>query len=167
MKDKIKFTTLDIEIAVTEKFGVRRNVIVPNVFWGLDFRHELDLCILSQSGYATEVEIKTSKRDLLRDKEKNHNHESKYLKRLYFAVPYWLVDEALAEIPETAGLFSIVQNEYGTGIKAVRVRKPVSRKDALPWPDAHRHKLCELGTMRILGLKKTMNRLLKEKRDVS
>lgn len=162
MKNKTKFTTLDIEIAVTEFFGIRRNIIVPNVFWGLGFGHELDLCILSQSGYATEVEIKISKRDLFRDKDKRHNHYSAYLKRLFFAVPYWLVDEALDEIPETAGLFSIV--ERPAGIYAVIVRKPINKKGALPWPEAHRLKLCELGTMRILGLKKTMNRLLKESR---
>ena len=164
MTKKTKFTTMDIEIAVTEFFGVRRNVIVPNVFWGLGFNHELDLCILSQSHYATEVEIKTSKQDLFRDKEKNHNHESKYLKRLYFAVPYWLVDEALQEIPETAGLFSIIKQDYGSGFRAVVVRKPANRKGALPWPDNHRLKLCELGTMRILRLKQTVNRLLKEKK---
>lgn len=68
----MKITTLDMEIVLMEYFGVNRNIIVPNVSWGLNL-HECDLLIFSKSGYATEVEIKISKQDLLKDKNKNIN----------------------------------------------------------------------------------------------
>ena len=85
---------VDIEIAIMKHICVRKNIIVPNVSWGIqgkDFKplHECDLLSLSLSGYATEIEIKTSKADLLKDKEKEHKHKHDHIliKNLYFAVP--------------------------------------------------------------------------------
>ena len=63
--------TIEVEVAIMQHFDVRRNVIVPNVSWGI-FRpgigqlHEIDLLVLSGSNYATEVEIKVTKADLKR-----------------------------------------------------------------------------------------------------
>ena len=58
-------TTIEIEEAVARKFGVRTNIIVPNVSWGLPGMHECDLFIIKMSGYGVEVEIKISKADIL------------------------------------------------------------------------------------------------------
>ena len=44
---EIKIYTQDIEIAVAKLFGYRSHLIVPNISWGLDFKHELDLLILT------------------------------------------------------------------------------------------------------------------------
>ncbi len=49
--------TIDIEIAVMAYLGIRKNLIVPNVSWGL-VTYEMDLLSLTQSRYATEIEIK-------------------------------------------------------------------------------------------------------------
>lgn len=52
-------TTLEMEIALMEYFGVRQNLVVPNAWWGLQgLNHECDLVRLSKNGYATEIEIK-------------------------------------------------------------------------------------------------------------
>ena len=70
MKDKI--TTLEMEIAVMRWLGIRQNLVVPNVSWGL-LNYEADVVSLTPSGYATEVEIKVSKADLLADFKKGHS----------------------------------------------------------------------------------------------
>ena len=36
-------TTLEIETAVANYFGYRRQIIVPNVWWGLGFNHECEI----------------------------------------------------------------------------------------------------------------------------
>lgn len=76
INNKPFISTLQCEVAIMKHFGIRANLIVPNVSWeiySLPFRtlHECDILILSNSGYATEVEIKISKADLLKDREKN------------------------------------------------------------------------------------------------
>lgn len=74
--------------------------------------HECDLLILSGFGYATEIEIKTNKYDLLKDKEKKHNHISGLIKKIYFAIPEKVeLNFALTNIPKRAGL--IVINKKG------------------------------------------------------
>ena len=76
-----------IEVSVAIYFGVRQNLIVPNVSWGLDFGHEIDLLKVSQSGYATEIEIKVSKQDIIRDKSKKkwmgHSYGLGKIKMMY------------------------------------------------------------------------------------
>jgi hypothetical protein len=61
---------IHVELAVASYFGIRRHLIVPNVSWGLGLRHECDLLIVRESGFAAEVEIKVSKSDLKKDVEK-------------------------------------------------------------------------------------------------
>jgi len=153
MPDKLK--TLDIEIAIMQHYGVRQNIIVPNISWGVDFPiHELDLCILPKSSYAIEVEIKVSKPDLLKDKEKKHGHKSDFIKKLYFAVPKKLEEIALKEIPERAGLFVVSNTERGYFTQVSR--EAIHNKSAIKWTIEQRQKLSELGTMRILGLKEKL-----------
>lgn len=47
----------EIELAVAQVFGIRNNIIVPNVSWGFFATHEADLVIINKTGYMTEVEI--------------------------------------------------------------------------------------------------------------
>ena len=87
--------TIDIEIAVMKWIGIRRNLVIPNVSWGISMKHpttykwmglhECDILSLTKSNYAMEVEIKTTKSDLLKDKEKTHGHNSNLIRYLYFA----------------------------------------------------------------------------------
>jgi len=141
--------------------------------------HECDLLCLSKSGYATEVELKISRSDLLADKKKKHQHKSAKIKYLYFAVPYYLKETALECIPERAGLYVFgregmepsVRPLYYTcgnagrkyasaGVHLIKkVRKAKINKAAEKWPDQARLHTAHLGAMRIGGLKKKIYKL--------
>ncbi len=73
---------LDIECALATYFDPRRNLIVPNVWWGMGLNHECDLMVMTRSGYVYEVEIKTSKADLVRDLKKPHGHGDDKIRKL-------------------------------------------------------------------------------------
>lgn len=146
--------TIEIEIALMNYIGIRQNIVVPNVHWGMDFMHECDILSLTSSGYATEIEIKISKSNLLKDKEKKHGHNHKLITYLYFAVPENLIDIAFNEIPERSGLYRIYKRNNSCFVKLI---KPAKRKSKpYKWPIEKRLKLAHLGTMRILGLKKKL-----------
>lgn len=169
--------TIDVEIAIIKHFNPRQNIIVPNVSWGLwnkEYKslHECDVLILSKTGYATEVEIKVSKADLLKDGNKRHCHTHNLIRRFYFAVPDELKEIALVSIPVNAGLLVVENYEkviyipWGGSkmIPAVRVghiRKPQINTKAVKWTDKQRYQLTRLGTMRILGLKEKIQKQMK------
>lgn len=147
---------LEIEIMIMLFFGVRQNIIVPNVSWGIANLHECDVLVLSNHNYAAEIEIKTSKADILADKKKKHGHRHNHIARLFFAVPESLQDFALKHIPERAGLIVVGSKD---GVRWPRITKQCKRnKHAVEWTNTERMKLAHLGTMRVLGLKQ---RLLK------
>ena len=154
--------TLDIEIVVMKRMGIRQNLVVPNISWGmyLDHKplHECDILSLSKSGYATETEIKVSKYDLLKDKEKRHGHHHSHIAQLFFAVPELLEGIALENIPERAGLF-VAKKNYEGYIYIEQVRACQRNTKAVKWTDENRYKLARLGTMRILNLKEKIQKL--------
>ena len=76
-------TVSEIELAVAHYFDPRRNIIVPNVWWGMGFNYECDLLVLTKAGYAYEVEIKTTKSDLKADLKKEHGHKSDKIRKLF------------------------------------------------------------------------------------
>ena len=155
---------IEIEVAIMRYFGIRQNIIVPNVFWGINgLYYECDIVKLTKSNYATEVEIKVSKSDIKRDKNKRYGHSSRLFKYLYFAVPEELIDYAITEIPEKAGLFAIRKRramydfeKKPYSYKVIEVKKPKFRKNCLKWTAEQRQQLLRLGTMRILGLKEKL-----------
>lgn len=152
-------TTLEMEVALIQHLNIRQNLIVPNIYWGMGLNYECDLVKLTSSGYATEIEIKVSKSDLLKDKEKRHSHNSHLFKYLYFAVPKELKDLALDNIPEKSGLYVVNINEkYYRKYVVDEVRKPL-KKSNYQWDIDARHKLASLGAMRILGLKRKLLKL--------
>lgn len=155
--------TLDMEIALMKELDIRRNIIVPNVSWGINGLHECDLLLLTKSGYAWEIEIKVSKSDLLKDKEKSHNHSHNHILQLFFAVPYKLREIALEEIPENAGLYTVRKRtkiyEWESDFVVKLERSAKRNTSAIKWNDKDVLKLTRLGTMRILGLKEKINRL--------
>lgn len=157
--------TLDIEVALMKHYNVRQNIIVPNVSWGMGLNHECDLLILRKSGLATEIEIKISKQDLLKDKEKRHNHSSNLIHKLYFAVPEILKDFALENIQENAGLLVLKKRVFKHSFHETEriiteiVKNPVINKTATKWTDEQRYNLARLGTMRILSLKEKILKL--------
>ncbi len=141
-------TTIEIELALSKHFDIRRNTIVPNISWGLGL-HECDILMLSKSGYATEIEIKVSRSDLKKDKEKRHNHSSSKIKNFWFAIPEKLgVEFALSHIPERAGL--IVVTTHG---QCMFHKEPIVNKSARKFNEQEVLKMAQLGAMRIWGLK--------------
>lgn len=82
----------EIELAVAQAFGVRNNIIVPNVSWGFFATHEADLVIINKTGYMTEVEIKRSWQDFLNDFKKHTTRDEGKVMWKYFAVPQSLCE---------------------------------------------------------------------------
>ena len=161
-------TTLEMEVAVAYYFNPRQNLIVPNVSWGM-FAHEVDLCVLTPANYATEVEIKISKADLIKDKEKRHQHKCDKIKYLYFAIPEHL-EEEIEHIPERAGILMVKWNKpwgrsYGHNHLATgwwsckRIREPQVHT-RYKWTNQQRLDLLRLGAMRIWGLKTKLSKAL-------
>ena len=150
--------TLEIEIIIMSAFSAHGKLIVPCVSWGMGRLggkdlHECDILVLSQSGYATEIEIKTSLPDLKKDRLKKHGHRHNHIKQLYFAVPEKLAESALELIPERAGLYVIKESCIETAKKCTR------NKNAARWSDKERMKLAYLGASRILHLKSKISDL--------
>lgn len=148
---------LDIEIALYRYFKFRQALLVPNLKWGLNFNHELDLSVITKSGYLYEIEIKTSMADLKKDSEKRHQHRDwrNRIKRFYFAIPESLpVDKVLQLIPEDAGLI-VVNADRAKKL----VRKPKERKGAIPLTNQEIMHLSYLFGLRVWTLKEKLYEL--------
>ena len=134
-------------------FFLRANAcVVPNVSWGLFSWGEADLIALSKSGYLTEGEIKVSKADFLKDKDKKKFVDPKMfkawqkdIKNFYYIVPEELVDFALANTGH--GVISVSKKG-----KVVRVRNSIPSKTAKKLPDAHSFNLLRLCCFRFWKL---------------
>lgn len=143
-----------MEIAVGNFMNWRTNLIVPNVSWGM-FQHECDLIRISRLGYCTEIEIKVSKSDLIKDKQKYHGHCDKKINYLYFAIPDYLIDH-IEHIPERAGIIIVTQKvvmlrgKYSHKCKVLRSPK---KWNDYKFSDGEIKKLLELMAMRIWNLK--------------
>lgn len=118
-----KMKCSEIEIAVAKMFGYRGNVIVPNVIYGAGL-HECDLLVINKNNYATEVEIKVSKQDLKADFKKKHGHQNIKIKHLYYAIPDYLLQDAISLIPHThAGIIVCTRYPSNPGVYAKIHRK--------------------------------------------
>ena len=157
-KDKIK--TIDMEIAVARYINFSQHLIVPNVSFGMGFRHELDMLVLTNSGYLWEVEIKVSLADLKKDKDKWHGHHSSMIKDFYFAIPSCLVPHT-AHIPERAGILVVSRNASGR-IYCSKIRKPKTNRAAPQMTDRQRYKLARLGVIRLWTVKKKLRKTEKQ-----
>ncbi len=143
-----------MEVALAHYFRLRQNLIVPNISWSM-FQHELDLLVLTKSNYAYEVEIKVSKHDLIKDKEKPHGHRSHKIKRLYFAIPEYL-RENIEHIPPEAGIIIVNKDAPNWSCnKCLLLRKP-QNKSEYKFTELERLYLYKLMAMRIWGLKEKL-----------
>lgn len=156
---------LDVELALARHFDCRKNLIVPNVSWGLGFNHELDLAVLTHSGYLWEIEIKMSKADLKRDKQKGHGHYSNRISRLYFSYPEDMDGPEIREhIPPRAGIV-IVRNAQLRGTRifpahADLVRAPIRNRDARPIDKSEQETMHKLAAMRVWSLKQHIHSMI-------
>jgi hypothetical protein len=147
-------TTSEIEITLVKSLNPRLNMIVPNVHWAL-FNYELDLLLITKSGYAWEIEIKTSKQDLIRDKKKYHQHKDykNRIKYLYFAIPYSLINE-IHHIPEHAGIFVIAESL--SGIRYCETLREPKTLGRYKWSEKEQLKVARLATLRCWTLKEKL-----------
>ena len=142
--------TKDLEVLTAEFFGIRKNLIVPNVYWGFGLRYEADLVVVTRSRYAYEVELKVTKSDLKAEAKKaKHAHNSPKFKRLYYSMPEKIFDPEL--VPERAGI--ILASDYRGKTRLELHRKPKDVK-ADPITESEYLKLLELCAMRLWGMKK-------------
>ena len=146
-------TALEIEIAVANFLNPRRNVIVPNVWWGMGLNHECDLMVMTKTGYVYEIEIKTSKADLARDLKKRHGHNSNKIRKLYFCIPESLL-ECQKLIPEPAGIIVLRKTENGNCY--CYKKREAKSTHARPLDREEREKLYQLAAMRIWTLKRQL-----------
>jgi hypothetical protein len=138
----------DIEISVAHYFGIQSHIIVPNVSWGWNLKYEADLVVLTQNNVVYEVEIKTSVADIKADLKKQHQHDSNKFRRLYFAIPLYILDKAVQYIPERAGILSINSRKYCITERAAKLNKLAKKIE-----DHDLIKLLRLSNMRIWTLK--------------
>lgn len=153
--------TAEMEVKLAHYFNYRQNLIVPNVWWSY-FNHEVDLLVLSKAGYAREIEIKISKQDLKKDKQKLHNHTSSRIRQLYFAIPEEIYDDSTLEhIPGRAGLLIVEKGGYPKPFQLYNyhvriIRKAKINRYAEKWTEKEIADIARLGAMRIWGLKKML-----------
>ena len=152
-------TCMDIEIAVMHDFSPRRNLVVPNVWWGMNFNHECDILVVTKAGVGTEIEIKTNKYDLINDKKKPHGHSSHKIRRLYFAIPTDLMPY-IEHIPEHAGIIEVYKVEGENGHR-VRYHRTAKENGKYKFDDKEMQKLGHLGAMRIIDLKRIVRTLVR------
>lgn len=149
-----------MEIAISKLYGIRQNIIVPNLSWGF-LSHEADLFIIKRSGFAVEIEIKRSLQDMKAEKNKGHNHKDRQnrINEFYYAFPIELLEKCKPFVPDGAGIITChksLDNSYRTYARFVRnaVKIKNSRKLTLE----EQFKVARLGTMRIWSLK---NKIIK------
>jgi hypothetical protein len=146
-------TLLEIEIAISNYFGVRKYIIVPNISFGLGL-HECDLLVVRQTLFALEIEIKRNRADLLKDLKKAHNHDNNKIKELYFAIPKEL-ENSIDLIPNHAGIFLIDRYKSGN-CYATLIREAVPNRKARCLTREEYENFLRLGCMRIWSLKKKL-----------
>lgn len=156
----LPLTCLDIEIAMARHFDYRSHLIVPNVFWGLGFMHELDVLIMTESGYVTEIEIKTTRADLKRDLKKSHHHRSQRISRHFLAVPKAISALAIELFPGEWGVLSI--DEETRLVETLRNAK--RNKGAKPLTPSEIDHLYRLASMRTWTLKQALADRIKRDR---
>jgi len=133
-----------------------RWLAVPNVSHGW-LQYEADLVVVSNAGWAQEIEVKVSASDLKADrhKSKHRGHDveqpwrsgyiDKRMKKFWYAVPENLADIAVSPgvIVDGAGIIVV-----GGNTTYRIVREAAIRKEARRCTDRDVIKLMRLGTMR-------------------
>lgn len=84
--------------------GIRSNLCVPNVSWGMGIQYEADLLVVTRAGYCTEYEIKRSYADFLADMRKDESaHKAPWVYRFYYVIPESIKDKVLEYFNDKGG----------------------------------------------------------------
>lgn len=128
-KKENSISTTEMELAIANYFNIRK------------------------TGYAVEIEIKTSKSDLLADFKKEHNHVDKQnrIAEFYYAIPDKLYESCKDLIPVNAGI--IICYRYNNKIYATIERYAKRIKNARKLTMEEQLKIARLGVLRIWNLK--------------
>jgi hypothetical protein len=152
--------TKEVETALvrTKKLftDCEKNVVVPNISFGLKFNHELDLLVLSKSGFITEVEIKVSRADLIKDFDKPHHHKDARIKFLYYAAPEEMEQDLLELVSANCGIIVVKTIKSGRNKGknfGVIIRKAQANAGAKKITPKEKTKLFELMLLRFWNLK--------------
>lgn len=154
----MKWTEERVATAIAKTlFDWRRNVVVPNLSWGMGLGFEIDLGVLTESGWLTEVEIKVSVADLRNDVKKFRHRKDEAsagrdettIRRKYFAMPYDIDMKrkvAGVSIPDGCGL--IVVDGGARGDTAKITLEAAIRPNARKLRPDEREKMLRLGYIR-------------------
>lgn len=156
-------SALQMEISIATYFDPRRNVIVPNVWWGMGLNHECDLMVLTKSGYAYEVEIKISKSDIKADIKKRSGHYSNKIRKLYFSIPERL-RPYIDLIPDRAGILMVIEAGKYPG-QVEKIREAKNLPEARKLTTEEQFNLAKLGSMRIWTIKQSIVDLYQRRED--
>ena len=114
----------DMALRLSAHFDPRRNLIVPNVSWGL-LNYEADMIVMSPGNVVKEIEIKVTRQDLRNDHKKGHGHRDRFITELYYAIPKYL-ENSQNLIPDHAGIIIVdtsTERIYNTGVTVIRKAK--------------------------------------------
>ena len=153
----------NITLMLAEYYDVRRNIVVPNVSWGL-FWHEADLVVVTKAGYLSEIEIKRSWTDFLADFKKRRYHDDDRIARFYYAVPECMYQpvkdyleenshkQCISKEPEMPGIIIYRTMDEPQYRRVEIIRDPVSYKKATPLAEKDILQIARLGTLRYWSL---------------
>ncbi|MFW6246844.1 MAG: hypothetical protein ACOC22_01565 [bacterium] len=155
-------TTIEMEVAISKMFGIRKHIIVPNLSWGLAL-HECDLFVMRKSGYAVEVEIKRTFSDFKKDFEKRHRHIDRQnrIVEFYYAFPEELYDRCKDLVPEQAGVIlcrSSLDYKKRFKVKSYIKKKAKRSSTARALTEKEQHQVTRLAALRIWSLKERIAR---------
>lgn len=165
----MKIKTPELELLVAEFFGIRKNLIIPNLSWGIKLNYEADLTIVTRAKCCYEVELKVSKSDLIAESKKKINaHKGSIYKRFYYAMPDYIYDEKLITNADAGVLLAkwIPEWKHYTFTRKAHwkineIKKPKNKKtDKLT--DEQYLKLLELQAMRVWSMKRKFVKLSKK-----
>jgi len=167
-----KLKTIEMELALAEHFDKRHNLIVPNISWGMmsfgeDFP-QCDLLLITRNEYAYQIEIKTSKADLIADRKKRHQHLNGKIRKLYFAIPDYLKN-CEQYIPKHAGIIIVSSfvNQDGylpAGATGCHVVREAEVKSEYKFTDKEKFNVARLGALRSWRLKENLLKLMNKER---
>lgn len=155
MTAKLKTISLaEIEVAISDYYGTRKHIIVPNLSWGF-VSHEVDIAVITKAGYLKEIEIKRSKTDFLSDFKKRHHHieRNNKINEFYYAFPEEVYEKCKDLIPENAGVL-VCKIGYKDKLRIIKVKDAVKIKGSRKLTMEEQFKVAKLGTMRIFNLKR-------------
>ena len=124
-------TSTDIQKILIVRYLNSNKYVCSNAFFG---SIEMDFCLITQSRYFTEFEIKISRSDFFADKKKEEKHllysgkkDKGFIpNRFYYVCPKGLIDKS--EVPTYAGLLYV----DGNYISSVEKLAPMLHKNQTP-----------------------------------